>query len=169
MKIVFYGGEKVGMASLLTLLARRNERNYDIIVIREDPLIEKIAVIFNLETISFEDINKTSFNLLVCVHGDKLIPKNILDEHLDACINIHPCLYKYKGNHPVERYIQNKDMYGSVGCHFMTETPDTGDVLLELFFDTPVLSCCEEFYMLALPYYVEIVDRVVNNFYYFIW
>lgn len=153
MKIVFYGGERVGMVVLLYLLAKQ----YEVIVVPVDSFVEYVAGLFGLRKIVFDDIAGESFDVLVCCHGRKMVSKVVFDSHV--CINIHPCLFKYKGADPIGRYIMNKDVKASVGCHFMSDVVDAGEVVYEVFFTTPVISCYSEFYIISLPFYVDCIHH----------
>jgi len=156
MKIVFYGGQRAGIVVLLYLLAKQHE----VVVVAVDSFVEGIARLFGLKMISVDDIAGEHFHVLVCCHGRRMIPGMVLDFHV--CINIHPCLSKYKGADPIGRYMENKDTCGSVGCHFMTGEVDAGDVIHEVFFDTPVVASYCEFYNIALPFYIDCVHHSLN-------
>lgn len=129
MKIIFCGGKQAGMVALLTLIAKRIKPD----VVAEDKLIKRTARNFNLNIINYESLEKTKFDLLISVGIMKIIPKNILSN--GKCINFHPCLYKYKGLKPVKRLIDAGLKKASVGCHYMTEDIDGGEVILEKFIE----------------------------------
>lgn len=63
-------------------------------------------------------------DLLVCVHGKEILTKEILDHPKLGCINVHPCLYKYKGKEPIKRLLEEDENKASVGVHYMSETVD---------------------------------------------
>jgi methionyl-tRNA formyltransferase len=159
MKIVFYGGRNAGMNVLLYLIGLKK---HTITVIPEDTIIRKTAEFLNLNTISLNNLNKESFDLFISCHGRKIIPDNILRKCL--CLNIHPCLFKYKGADPIGRYMLNKDTMASVGCHIMTNKIDSGDVIYEVFFDTPVIKSYDEFYNIAYLFYVECIHKVMLKY-----
>jgi methionyl-tRNA formyltransferase len=156
MKVLFYGGERAGMVVLLYLLAK----GYEVVVVPVDSYVERIAKLFNLKILSFDDIAGEMFGLFVCCHGRKMIPDVVLDFHV--CVNLHPCLFKYKGVDPIGKYMKNKDTVASVGCHFMIGRVDAGEVIHEDFFDTPVIMSYCEFYNIALPYYIICMDHALN-------
>ncbi len=162
MRIAFYGGQTAGLVVLLTLLAK----DYDIVfVIPEDELINHAAKLFKLKIKSKLFLNKKSFikelkervDLLICCHGREILPNELI--HNLKCINLHPCLYKYKGARPVMRLIKDKNPKASVGSHWMVSKVDSGSVILEKFKKIKsVQSKTEaEVYNELYPVYVEVI------------
>ena len=165
MKIIFYGGRQAGMVSLLTLLALKEEI---VCVIPVDNIVEKTAKRFGLKVRKVKDINNKKFvkylkslrpNLFVCCHGRQIFKKDIL---AIGCINLHPCLYKYKGANPIERLLKDKEKKASVGVHWMTEEIDRGKVIAEEFFSvsgkTPI-----EIYNELYPVYSKVLIKALNK------
>ena len=99
LKVIFYGGQQAGKTVLTTLVSKIQ----NIQVIPQDELVATTAEKFGLKKISLEDIK--DFDLFICCHGRKIIPKEILNKGL--CINLHPCLYKYKGAKPIKRMLED--------------------------------------------------------------
>jgi len=147
---------------MVVLLYLLSKKEHQIKVIPQDTIVENIARYNNLEIISLDEVKKEEFNLLITCHGRKKLSDEIL--HKGPCINLHPCLFKYKGADPIGRYMLNKDTYASVGCHFMTEKIDDGEFLCEIFFDTPVITSYDEFYNLSYPFYVECIHAALILF-----
>lgn len=138
MKIVFYGGRQVGMTSLLTLLAKGHEV---VCVIPVDEIVESTAQSFGLNIKKPERIDDDEFveylkslhpDLLVSCHGRQIIRSDWILNDLKG-INIHPCLYQYKGVKPIRRLLDDKNTRASVGVHWMTEEVDMGEVIVENF------------------------------------
>ena len=153
-KVIFYGGKQAGMVALLTLLAK----GYKPQVIAEDEVIRDITQAFGLELISLDEV--ANFDLFVCCHGRKIIPTRILDKGL--CINIHPCLYKYKGTSPIKRILRDGVAKASVGCHVMTEKVDEGPVIYEGFKEIKGKNEVEVYNELY-PLYSEVLLKTLNN------
>lgn len=166
MKIVFYGGRQSGMVALLTLLALKHEV---VCVIPVDDPVERAAKSFKLNIKKPEDINDKKFveylknlksGLLVCCHGRKILKKDILTI---KAINLHPCLYKYKGADPIGRMLKDKETKASVGVHWMTEDVDRGEVIVEEFLTTKgsnVMEIYNELYPLYSEVLVEAIDKI---------
>lgn len=160
MKIIFYGRERVGLCVFLYLVGKGHSLKF--VIVDDSPNtcnLNSIAGYFNIEKIPFDSLKDQDFDVLVSCHGRKIIKNDVLEKGI--CINIHPCLFKYKGANPIGRYIENKDTLASVGCHIMTQEVDCGRVIKEVFFTTPIINNCLEFYNLALPYYIMCVHEAL--------
>jgi len=165
MRVIFYGGKQAGMITLLTLLALKEKI---ICVIPVDEIIEETARNFKLKIKKIKDINNKKFvdylkslkpDLFVCCHGRQILKKDILSI---GCINLHPCLYKYKGVNPIERLLRDNEKKASVGVHWMTEEVDRGKVIEEEFLrtegKTPV-----EIYNELYPIYSKVLIKALNK------
>ena len=152
MKIVFYGRRNVGMLVLTYLVAKGHE-----VKVIADDIVAETAEMLGCPIVNFETMGE--FDLFICCHGSKIIDKKYLN---DKFINIHPCLYKYKGHSPIKRYIENKDESGSVEAQWMVEEVDAGEVIHQEFFETPKLTTFAEFYNIALPYYLKCIDKTLE-------
>ena len=153
--VVFYGGQNAGMIGLLTLLSMGFKPR----VISEDYIVTYICNVFNLEVIELRDVK--DFDLFVCVHGKKIIPKTILD--VGICINVHPCLYKYKGSNPISRLLKDNETKASVGCHLMTEVVDSGRVIDEIFVDVSGCNDVVDVYNKLYPFYSIVLLHSINK------
>lgn len=139
MRIVYYGGRQSGAISLLTLLALQHKV---ICVIPVDEPVELIAKSFGLNIKNPDNVNENKFvdyleklnpELFVCCHGRQIIKSKILELKNCKAINLHPCLYKYKGAEPIRRLLVDKEKKASVAAHWMTEKVDDGEVIVENF------------------------------------
>jgi len=155
MSIILYANRNTGMLVLAHLLAK----GFKVKVITEDRLIRICARYYGVEVVTLETMGE--FDLFICCHGRKIIP----DEYLakGKFINIHPCLFKYKGHNPIRRYIENRDTKGSVESQFMIPEVDAGEVINQQFFDTPVVTSYAMFYNIALPYYLKCIDETLRG------
>ena len=157
-EIIFYGGEKAGMIALLALLGMNIRPK----VVAEDSIVLVTAQLFDLETIMLHDIE--SFDLLICCHGRKIIKNDILKKGI--CINIHPCLYKYKGAKPIDRLIADGNSLASVGCHYMIEKVDSSAVIYEYFTTVKldsVLSVYNQLYPIYATVLVTSVKKIIEG------
>lgn len=137
MKILFYGGRQAGVVGLLTVLARKHEV---ICVVPVDEPVESVARSLSLTVEKPKNINEESFvekikewkpDLFLCCHGRQMIRSIILS--LVPCMNVHPCLYAYKGAEPVKKLLEDKNTKASVAVHWMSEKVDDGEVIIERF------------------------------------
>jgi methionyl-tRNA formyltransferase len=109
-----------------------------------------------------EEIGNMDLDLLVCVHGRKIIKKNVLEVPRLGAINVHPCLYKYPGAKPVERMLEDGITKASVGVHRMSEIVDEGEVLEEIFVDVSECKNVVEVYNKLYPHYSIALNRVLE-------
>lgn len=136
MRIAFYGGQTAGIIVLLSLIADKHKISC---VVAEDENIKKVAKVFGLPVHEKSKLDKDKFakklrqgsDLFLCCHGRKILKGEFVRNI--KCVNIHPCLYKYKGARPISRLIVDKNPKASVGSHFMTEKVDSGRVIVEKF------------------------------------
>ena len=158
-KIILYGRRNTGMIALLYLKAR----GYNVVVADDSDWLVR-AVASNLGVLvtntDMELFTKT-FDLFICVHGTRIFTPDELV--VGKMVNIHPCLWKYKGKDPISRYIQNKDELGSVESHFIVKKVDAGDVICRTEFLTGVVKTHEEFYNTALPFYTTVIGDTLHK------
>lgn len=157
--IVLYGKRVVGQIALSYLVARK----FNVIVVDDSDIgVKHLANKYGVKVASTDyELSMNSYDLFICVHGTRIIEKEYL--HPGRMVNIHPCLFKYKGHNPIKRYIENGDTEGSVASHFMTEIVDEGEVIYEAFFDTPVCNSYADFYNVALPMYFLVLDKTLEG------
>ena len=164
MKIILYTRRNVGMYCLSHLVAL----GHDVLVITDDKNVEWLAGRYDCRVISLDTMyNFGMFELFLCIHGNKIVSRDILLRgwaHYAEFVNIHPCLYKYKGHNPIKRYIIGKDTDATVESHYMTDVVDEGEVIHAENFTTPICSSYADFYNVALPYYIKCLDETLNRF-----
>lgn len=159
MKVLYMGGKQAGCIGLLTLLAA----GYDIEgIIAYDVMVRNLAARVipwgereSGQVLIFNTINQWlgKTDLVVCVHGREKVPRGLLEIATYGGINIHPCLYGYKGERPVERLLAGEGTIASVGAHRMTDKIDEGEVLVETFVDISGKTTEAEVYNALYPYY----------------
>jgi methionyl-tRNA formyltransferase len=152
--IITYCRRNVGMAILPFLVAK----GYGVKVISDDETVLWMADSLGLEIVTLDSMGE--FDLFLCVHGNKIIDKKYLVDK--KFVNVHPCLYKYKGHNPIRRYILGKDTDGTVESHFMTEVVDEGEVIIEVGFETPICKTYADFYNVALKHYFFVIDKTLE-------
>ncbi len=170
MRIIFYGGKQAGLISLFTLKAMGQKI---VCIVPEDKIVEMAAKKMKLKVFKPKDINsensvvffkKLKSDLIVCCHGRKILKKKILELPKKGCINIHPCLYKYKGADPIGRMLSEGEKKASVGVHCMVEKVDSGKVLSEKFVNAEEAKTVVEVYNILYPYYstalIEAIQKI---------
>ena len=165
MKIIYYGGKQASIVGLLTLLAE----GMDVICVipEKDGILEPLARKLNMNIKNPENINDASFvsylkslnpDLLFCVHGRQILKKDMLSI---GCVNVHPCLYKYKGLRPIKKLLEDKNTKASVGVHWMSEKVDEGKIIIENFKEIKGKTELEVYNELY-PLYVETILDALN-------
>lgn len=153
--IIFYGRTQMGMVVLSHLVAL----GHKVKVIPEDKMIEDMCGYYNLEIVTLDTMGE--FDFFICCHGKKIIDSKYLVE--GKFINMHSCLFKYKGQNPIKRYIENKDTKASIESHYMVEEVDAGKVITRVLFTTPIVSNHQEYFNIATPYYYECIDKTLKK------
>ena len=154
-KVVFMGGAQAGCIGLLTLLAGGCKVSG---IVAYDDTVGQLATALRLRTFSsikqpeLEPLLSVS-DVLVSVHGREIVPGRLLALPRFGGINVHPCLYAYKGADPVGRLLQDGNTKASVGVHRMTERVDEGEVLVEEFADVTGKYSVDEVYNALYPSY----------------
>lgn len=136
MKIAFYGARPAGVILLTSLRALGYTVTH---VFAEDLEVELTAKTFALPLYNYKTLNskktitelKEKVDLFICCHGWTILSGEFVSQI--RCINFHPCLYHYKGLHPIQRLIHDNNPKASVATHFMTEKIDEGKIIYEEF------------------------------------
>lgn len=156
------GGQQAGCIGLLSLSAVNCEV---ISAVAYDDNVKmlakelKIPVFSSIYDGKFINSIKKS-DLLFSVHGREIVPKDILEIPSLGCVNLHPCLYKYKGTSPVQRMLDDKNPRASIGIHYMVEEIDTGEVILEEFVHTTGKTVVEVYNELYPHYAMAIIKAI---------
>lgn len=148
--IIIYAKRNVGMCVIPYVVAK----GYSVKVISDDVDVLWVAGSLGLEIVTLD--NMGDFDWFICVHGTIILKKEQLKD--GKMLNVHPCLFKYKGRNPIKRYILNEDEYGSVEVQYMVEKVDAGEVIHREDFYTGKVNTFEAFYNIALPFYFKAVD-----------
>ena len=151
---IFYGKSQVGLVVLLDLLAN----GFDVKVMPNDDIIRNAAKYLHLPIVNLDTMGK--HDLFLSCHGERIIPMRYLP---GLAVNMHDCLYKYKGQTPIQRYIDNGDTQASIESHHMTAKVDQGPVIHQVFFETPKVKTFGEYYNLALPRYLDCVEGTLKE------
>lgn len=170
MKIVFYGNRQAGLIAFLALKAMRRGFHADIVEVWTDtdefvkwvaPHHDGPVKLFSVHNY-MAAVEPPEADLLVCVHGRRIVPKQVLDA-MD-CVNLHPYLKDFPGASPVELAIASALPYASVSAHYMTTVLDMGDVITTLTTDRDrLLMKPVEVYNLLYPLYAQVVVDAVEK------
>jgi len=150
--VIFLGGRQAGVIGLLTVLAHGekvkgvvayNDYVADMADALHIPKVGNLAGVWNFDC-----------DLIVSVHGDEIVPDDILAQARLGGINVHPCLRDFKGRHVIKRFLASgKFPHASVGVHRMIAQVDRGEVLKEIFVDVSDCKTEVEVYNALYPYY----------------
>lgn len=154
--IILYTRRNVGLIALSYLVAK----GHMVRVLTDDQQVKWLAKKLNCGVISGFD-QMGDYDLFLSVHGWKIVPDKYLNE--GKAVNVHPCLFKFKGHDPIARYIANGETLASVGAHQMTSVVDEGELVYEEFFDTPVCKNYADFYNVAFYHYFTVIDKILEQ------
>jgi methionyl-tRNA formyltransferase len=155
--IVLYGRRNTAAMCLVYLVAK----GYNVKVVSDDMNVLWMAEKLKVEVRRMEE--RGYFDMLLCVHGRHIFS---YEELVQAPhVNIHPALEKYRGHNPIKSYIENKDIDGSVSSHYMVEEVDAGKVIHTEYFETPICHSYADFYNVAYPYYIKLLDKTLELMY----
>ncbi|KKL63593.1 hypothetical protein LCGC14_2173530 [marine sediment metagenome] len=167
--VVYFGGKQAGCVGLLTVLSFGCTVKG---VVSYDVLMSNLASALGYkvyDTIKHPDVAEllTESDLLVSVHCREIVPQSLLDLPRLGSMNVHPCLYKYKGSDPIQRLLKDGGKIASVGIHRMTAVLDAGEVLTELYVNVEGKKSEEEIYNTLYPYYslaiLESLKRIMKD------
>lgn len=155
-------GKQAGVIGILTVLSKKHEI---LSVASNDNMTSIICNEFHIpffETIYDKDFinNLKKSDLFICVHGREIVSKEILNQI--KCINVHPCIYKYKGRSPIKRMLEDGEKNASVGIHYMTEKIDYGEIITEKFVDVSGLKTVISVYNKLYPYYFLVISKALD-------
>src|SRR3989441_7026430 len=161
MKLVMMLGQPAGLVALLTCQAEGHEV---LAVATRDQAIEWYCRVSDLpihhESIAWRD-GLTEADVLLSVHGREIIPAEVLNLPRHGGINLHPCLWKYKGADPVGRLLADQGTMASVGAHWMTAEVDAGPRVYEYFRSVEGCSTREQVYARLYPVYTLVTRQVL--------
>jgi len=161
MRICFMGGKQAGCIGLLTLKALGHE----VAVIESDDMVNDL--VDHLEIYRSPLAMDFFKDLLVSVHGRKIISNEVLARFKYGGINVHPCLWKYPGADPIGQLLRDSDCWGkvSVGVHVMTDEVDKGEVLVEQFAELPrqFNLTRNEVYNFLYPLYAKVLIEALEK------
>ena len=167
--VVYFGGKQAGCIGLLTVLS------FGCVVkgvVAYDVLMSNLANALGYkiyDTIKHPEVAEllADSDLLVSVHCREIIPQALLDLPRLGSMNVHPCLFKYKGSDPIQRLLKDGGKMASVGVHRMTAVLDDGEVLTELYVNVEGKQSAEEIYNTIYPYYtlaiLESLERIQKS------
>jgi len=165
LRVCFLGSKQAGCIGLLTLAAAGCTIEA---VVAYDSFVLNLAGLLHIRDFAsikqgeMEELLAHS-DLLVSVHGREIVPKELFRLPRLGSINVHPCLYRYKGANPIARLLQDGCTQASVGVHRMTENIDEGEVLVEEFVDVEGSRSAEEVYNVLYPFYAIVLLKAIDK------
>jgi methionyl-tRNA formyltransferase len=162
-RVVFMGGRQAGCVALLALRAA----GCDVVhVVAYDEAVRDVASQLAISVgISISDEAARAAlrdaDLLVSAHGRQIVSNDLLALPRRGGINVHPCLYAYKGPRPVEALMRDDNPRASVGVHRMTSEVDAGEVFVEEFVDVSTATSVDEVYNALYPHYATALLRAL--------
>lgn len=163
MDVVFLGGKQAGCVGLLAVAAAGGNV---LGAVSYDDQVARLTSI--LEIPSFSSVRETPVkklleqaDLIVCVHGREILSRELLELPGYGGINVHPCVSKYRGAHPIEKLLADRGSLATVGVHRMEERVDEGEILVEEFVEIGTGRSVEEVYNLLYPTYSSVLIKAL--------
>lgn len=157
MKILLYCRRNTGLIALSHLVSLGHE----VSVIPDDKNIMWLSDRLGCKRVEF-DGEWGEFDLFLCVHGRKIIPKERLIP--GKFVNIHPCLQEgYKGHNPVKRFLEYGASMASVSSHYMIENVDEGGIIETVTFNAEGVKSYADFYNAAFKHYFFLINNTLNK------
>lgn len=108
---------------------------------REYQSLNKVADNNHISFLRMEDVNSDELgirlthiapDLIISVHLKKILSPSIYSIATRGAINVHPSLLpKYRGLSPQHQVLLKGERKTGVTVHFISEKPDTGDIILQ--------------------------------------
>jgi len=147
-KCIFIGGKQIGVDCLKQLLERGIIPELVIGNVDDDgkdkswhESLVKVAENENIPTIKMKKVSDSKViqkikdikpEIIFCLGGTQLIPKEILESSHLGCLNIHPALLpKYRGRYSTAHVIFNGEKSTGVTMHWMDEGMDSGPIMMQ--------------------------------------
>lgn len=166
LKVIFLGGKQAGVIGLLTSLVWGCDVKAVVTVSKVIVELSKELGIPSYRSIKQQEVVGLlgDVDLIISVHSREIVPIELLNKIKLGGINVHPCLWKYKGKEPIQRFLLGDDKVASVGVHRMTEQVDMGETLFELFVDIDRVKIKEviEVYNELYPVYSIVLLRTLD-------
>ena len=162
MNILFMGGKQAGCIGLLTLKAL----GHNVSIYSCDYMIDQLATVLKLPR---SKPDEGTWDMLVSVHGRRIISPETLEGFKYGGINLHPCLSQYPGADPIGRLLRDcehtEPIRLSIGAHVMTEQVDSGKVLIEEFewLSVHPQTTRNEVYNMLYPLYSEVLVKAIEK------
>ena len=147
MKVIVFGCQQIAV-DVLKYLFERNDVDLSLVITYELPLDKtygymsvldyccnrKIPVI-NPKSVT-DDIVKTVLDIepdiILSIYYRKILPQSLIDCPKFGCINIHPSILPYyRGPVPTAWAIENGEKEFGITIHYMDDSLDTGDILIQ--------------------------------------
>jgi len=180
---IFIGGKQIGVNCLRQLLRREivpglvignadddSEDTWHESLVKEAEEKE-LRVVKNKKVKDSEVISKIKEinpEIIFCIGGTQLIPKEVLMTPKLGCLNIHPALLpKYRGRYSTVHAIFNGEKYTGVTAHWMDEGIDSGPIIMqekiEIEEDDTAKTLYDKFTSVGERLFVEIAEKWING------
>jgi methionyl-tRNA formyltransferase len=121
--------------------AKTPENIYLCAVQNQVPIFE-IGGLSDPETLAW--LEKLNLDFIIVACFNRLLPKTWLNTPRYGCINLHPSLLPaYRGPNPLVDQLKNGETSTGITLHFMDESADTGDIIIQEQLPIPKNSTIE--------------------------
>jgi len=153
MNVVFMGQKQAWCIGLLTVMALGHTVE---VVVAYDDMLRELALKLHLPVATtIKACSLEGKKLLVSVHGDEIVPPELLRLPYWGGINVHP--FPIKGMRVIERLIEQGGETVYLRAHRMEERVDSGQTLAERVIDIKGIKTPVEVYNKLYPSYAEVL------------
>ena len=145
-KCIFIGGKQIGVNCLKQLLNREispdivignidddgNDKNWHESLIKLAESKDIVTIRKKRVSDLVQKIEDAKPEIIFCIGGTQLIPKDVLKIPKLGCLNIHPALLpKYRGRYSTAHAIFSGERSTGVTVHWMDEGIDSGPIIMQ--------------------------------------
>jgi len=123
------------------------------------PIMERAR----LEEKDQDEILEMDADLIISAGWRRLIPENVIRAPKYGAINIHDGLLpKYRGFAPINWAIINGEHEAGVTVHFIDESADMGDILIQKKVDIKITDTAKDVYEKLLNFTPELITKAIS-------
>lgn len=180
MKNVFIGGKQIGV-NAFRILTEAELRPEFVVANLDDGGVDtwheslvRVASEVGVEVITGKKVRDTDIvqrikevgpDLIFCIGGMQIIPKEVLDIPKQGTLNIHPALLpKYRGRFSTVHALFNDEKETGATLHFMDENLDSGPIVAQKRFPITATdtgkTLYDKFTDTGTVLFRELVDRI---------
>lgn len=175
---VFIGGKQIGVDCLRELLSKGIAPKLVIGNVDDKgkdgwhESLVRVAKEFKVPTIKqtkvkdpkiIKKLVKINPEVILCIGGTQIIPRQVLKIPKMGCLNIHPALLpKYRGRFSTVHALFNDEEYIGVSVHWMDEGIDSGPIIFQTKFKVEEFDTAKDVYDKFTKVGTQLFTKFIN-------